>query len=994
MKKLLPFVFLLLTGHAHFGQTILENNPPSLKWRQINTPNFRVLFPKGFEDQGQRVANTLEHIHAEEARSMGATPRKISVILQNQSSISNGFVSVLPRRSEFYAMPPQDYNFIGNNDWLDMLMSHEYRHIVQYQHAKRGFNRLFYYLFGATTFAGMAQAAAPPWFWEGDAVATETAFTPTGRGKIPYFGLVFKTNLLEGREFNYHKQALRSYKHNIPNEYVLGYYMISYLRKRTNDPEIWEKITKRSWSVPFIPFAFSNAIKKESGLYVTELYREMANDFQQEWQKQQASLTLTPFERVNPRNSSAYTDYLYPQVLEDGSVLAMKQGIGDIEQFVLLKDGKEKHVFTPGFVNDAGMLSSVGQKIVWNEYGFSPRWAVKNYSLVKTYDRDTKQRKVIGSRHERYASASLSPDASKIVTIRTNTQYQTQMVVLDASTGSILKEFPNAENHFFSMPRWSDDGKVIAVLENKPLGKVITLFDYSAGSVLQGFVVPQQENVGHPVLVGDYVLFNSPVSGIDNIYAIQRSTGQRYQVTSSKYGAYNPSLSKDGKTIFYNDQTRDGLDVVKAPFDPATWRPYKKEGSPVEFYSHLVEQEGDPGLFRNVPQQTLPVTKYSKLRGLINPYTWGVNVETDLTEATVGIVSRDILSTLSLSAGYAFDINERTGAWRAQASYQGWLPIIDVTASIADRSVDEGRITYGKVVSGDTVAVTDNLTFDWNEQTIEAGLRIPLNLTNSRFSTNLTFGNHVGYTSVTDFTNSIDGGGRIITSRLPQFFFRDYIDHGSLFYNHFSFAGYRLQKLSRRDINARWGQRVFIDAYNTATTLDVPGMGRRRFGDYTGKQFSFYGLLYFPGLVKHHSLWGYWAFQSTELTRANAKTGEGLDSYMFRNQIPLPRGQSVSRFEEFYSMSANYTLPVWYPDIAIGPLVNIQRLRANLFFDYGFGQSPTYRTSQTYTSTGIEAKLDINILRFLPQFDIGVRYAQGLSPSVSKFEVLVGTFNF
>lgn len=999
MKKLLPFVFLLLTGHAHFGQTILENNPPSLKWRQINTPNFRVLFPKGFEDQGQRVANTLEHIHTEEARSMGAEPRKISIILQNQSSISNGFVSMLPRRSEFYAMPPQDYNFIGNNDWLDMLMSHEYRHIVQYQHAKRGFNRIFYYLFGATTFAGMAQAAAPRWFWEGDAVATETAFTGTGRGKIPYFDLVFKTNLLEGRKFNYHKQALRSYKHNIPNEYVLGFHMISYLRKRTNDPEIWEKITRRSWNVPFIPFAFSNAIKKETGLYVTELYEEMARDFQQEWRKGMDSLSFTSFEQVNPRTGSAYTDYLYPQVLEDGSVLAMKQGIGDIEQFVLLKDGKEKLIFTPGFVNDAGMLSSVGQKIVWNEYGFSPRWAVKNYSLVKTYDRDTKQRTVIGSRHERYASASLSPDASKIVTIRTNTQYQTQIVVLDASTGSILKEFPNPDNHFFSMPRWSEDGKMIAVLENTSLGKVITLLDYNSASAAEVFVFPQ-ENVGHPVPVGDYVLFNSPVSGIDNIYAMQRSTKQRYQVTSSKYGAYNPSVSKDGKTIFYNDQGRDGLDVVKAPFNPASWKPYEKEASPVEFYSHLVAQEGDPGLFRNIPQQTLAVKKYSKLRGLINPYTWGLNVETDLTEATVGIVSRDILSTLSLSAGYAFDINERTGAWRAQASYQGWLPIIDVTASIADRSVNEGKAAYGVVAKGDTVVTSSDLIFDWNEQNIEAGLRLPLNLTNSRFSASVVLGNHLGYTVVNDLTNSIDGDGRLIQTKLPRvfrtdyYFFRDYIDNGSLFYNHFSLNAYRLLKLSRRDINPRWGQRAIINAYNTVTALDVPGLGRRRFGDFEGKQFSFYGLLYFPGFAKHHSLWGYWAFQSSEIAPANINTGEGLNNYIFRNQIPLPRGQSVSRFEEFYSMSANYTLPLWYPDIAIGPLVNIQRLRTNLFFDYGFGQSKTYRVSQTYSSAGIEAKLDINIMRFLPQFDIGVRYSQGLSPSVSKFEVLVGTFNF
>ena len=59
-----------------------------------------------------------------------------------------------------------------------------------------------------------------------------------------------------------------------------------------------------------------------------------------------------------------------------------------------------------------------------------------------------------------------------------------------------------------------------------------------------------------------------------------------------------------------------------------------------------------------------------------------------------------------------------------------------------------------------------------------------------------------------------------------------------------------------------------------------------------------------------------------------------IDNYLFRNGIPLPRGQSVSRNQDMYSMSVNYTLPVWYPDIALGPVLNFQRLRANGFFDY------------------------------------------------------------
>jgi hypothetical protein len=975
MRNSLLFIFVSFINVSSWAQTVLENNPPSLKWYQVNTPHFQVLYSTGFETQAQRVANSLEHIRKAEAKSLGTVPRKISVILQNQSAVSNGFVSVLPRRSEFYAMPSQDYNFTGTNEWLDLLTAHEYRHIVQYQHANRGFNRAIYYLFGSISFAGMAQVAAPSWFWEGDAVATETAFTLSGRGKIPNFGLLMKTNLLEGRKFNYHKQHLRSYKHNIPDHYVLGYYMVSYLRRKTNDADVWGKITARSWSLPFIPFAFSNAIKKETGLYVTDLYDEMADDLTKEWKAELDGLSLTPFVKVNNRRNRSYTDYLYPQPLSDGSILVMKKGIGDIQQFVLLQDGEEK-VFTPGQVNETGMLSAEHHTVVWNEYGYDPRWRVKNYSLIKTFDLSSRKKKVIGSKHSRYASASLSAQGDKIVTVQTNVDYKTNLVVLDARNGSVLKIIPNPDNHFYSMPRWSDDGKKIAVLKTVSDGKTISMIDFESG-VSQDVLPVTQENVGYPVPYQHYLFFNSPASGIDNIYALDLNSRKRYQVTSSRLGAYNPAVSKDGTAIVYNEQTKDGLDVVSVPFHPGAWRPFEPERKLSLFFRHLVEQEGNPNMLNNVPDHPLKPKPYRKINGLINPYNWGISVDNDLTEATIGILSRDILSTTSLSLGYVFDINERTSAWKGQVSYQGWYPIIDVAASISSRSVNEGGAKFYDTLLDPVTTEMRDVIFKWKEKNIQAGLRVPLITTSSKYHGSITIGNSVGLTQVSDFENNIDQGGRFVPrGDNRSYFYRDYVDNGKLLYNNFNISAYRLLKQSRRDINSRWGQSIEMHSFETPFG-----------GDFDGRLYSVFGVLYFPGLARHHSLWAYGAYQHTKFEQAR-------QNYVFRNQIPIPRGHSVSRFQHFYSVSANYTLPVWYPDIALGPVLNFQRLRGNFFFDYGIGQSPLFQTNQDYTSVGIEAKLDINILRFLPQFDIGVRFTKGLAPSTTEFEVLIGTFNF
>ena len=970
------FVIAVLSASAQDVGDVLENNPPSLKWYQVNTPHFRVLYPEGFDAQAERVANSLEHIREPEAKSLGTLPRKISVLLQNQSAVSNAFVSILPRRSEFYAMPSQDYNFVGTNDWLNLLMSHEYRHIVQYQHATRGFNKAIYYLFGSISLAGMAQAAAPTWFWEGDAVATETAFTLSGRGKIPNFGLLMKTNLLEGRKFNYHKQLLRSYKHNIPDEYVLGYYMITYLRRKTNDPDIWGKITRRSWSVPFIPFAFSNAIKKESGLHVTDLYNEMADQFAKEWKAELEGVVLTPFVRVNPRRRKAYTDYLYPQPMKDGSVVAMKKGIGDIETFVIIGKGGEEKVFVPGPMNDTGMLSAEGGKIVWNEYGFDPRWRVKNFSLVKTYDVSTGKKRVIGSKQSRYAGAAVNASGDRIVTVETDVGYKTSIVVLDAVNGTVLKRFPNPDNHFYSMPRWSDDGRSIVVLETSSAGKTISRIDVESGAP-RALLPVSQENVGYPVLFRDYLLFNSPASGIDNIYAVELSTGRRFQVTSSRLGAYNPAVTKDGQTLMYNDQTRDGLDIVSMPFAPQDWKPYEPKRESSLFFRHLVEQEGDPDIFADVPHTPLDHRRYHAINGIINPYNWGVSVDSDLKEASVGLLSKDILSTTSLSLGYFFDINERTSSWRGQVSYQGWYPILDVSASISDRSVNEGSAEFYDTLVNPVAKQNRDVIFKWREKNIQAGLRIPLLTTSSKYHGGITIGNAVGLTQVSDFTNNIGDGGRFVPRGDNRaYFFRDYQSDGRLLYNSFNISAFRLLKQSRRDILSRWGQQLEVQSFETPFG-----------GDFSGRLISVLGILYFPGLARHHSLWTYGAWQYSAFRQAT-------NNYVFRNQIPAPRGQSISRFQYFYSASANYTFPVWYPDVAVGPLVNFQRLRTNFFFDYGFGESPLFDSSKQYTSVGVEAKLDINILRFVPRFDIGVRFTRGLSPSTTEVEMLIGTFNF
>src|SRR5690349_12984725 len=161
LVQILIIVTLSLQATQAQETLVLSGNPASTKWYQIKTPGFKVLYTKDFETQAQRMANTLETIRKPEAKGMNTLPKRIPILLQNNSSQSNAFVTLAPRRSEFYSMPPQNYNFLGGIDWMNLLATHEYRHIAQFQRSVTGFNKFLFYTFGQEAVAAMAFVSAP-----------------------------------------------------------------------------------------------------------------------------------------------------------------------------------------------------------------------------------------------------------------------------------------------------------------------------------------------------------------------------------------------------------------------------------------------------------------------------------------------------------------------------------------------------------------------------------------------------------------------------------------------------------------------------------------------------------------------------------------------------------------------------------------------------------------------------------------------------------------
>jgi hypothetical protein len=120
--------------------------------------------------------------------------------------------------------------------------------------------------------------------------------------------------------------------------------------------------------------------------------------------------------------------------------------------------------------------------------------------------------------------------------------------------------------------------------------------------------------------------------------------------------------------------------------------------------------------------------------------------------------------------------------------------------------------------------------------------------------------------------------------------------------------------------------------------------------------------LYFPGILRHQGLNIYAGYQQ-----------RAIGIYKFGDILAYPRGVSGRQDEELVSVRSTYALPLAYPDLSIGPVLYIKRIRANLFYDHAF--TINSGNAEDVSAVGGDLLAEIHILRFPAPLEIGVRYA-------------------
>ncbi len=912
------------SGVMDGGQT-----PAGTAWKKIETAHFEIVFPAELEREAQRVANTLEHVYGPVSKTLGVTPGRITVTLPNQTTVTNAGVGFLPLHAEWFSTPFQTAGALGTGEWYDLLAAHEIRHVAQIERTNTGFSHLLTKVMGD---AGRAipHLVIPGWWFEGDAVGTESALSSSGRARMPEFDMEIRTSLLSGEPVSYGTASRGTLGRWYPNEYNLGYLLTTHV-KRTYGADAWSRVIGQAAAHAYNPASFSNALRSVTGRSSAEIHDDTMRELRAQWTSQLEGLAFTDARVLSAPTTKAWTSYTSPQRAGDGSLIAVKWGLDDRFHLVrIAASGKETplHAFAPddAFESVSGPAVSVaGAKAVWAERVPDPRWGRRDYSVVTIHDLATGRTRTL-TRQSKLFSPALSPDARRVAAVEFTPERTCSLVILDAESGAELRRIASPANDFLSAPSWSDDGREIVLARQGAHGKGLALVNMETGA-FRDLIAAGTENVGRPVMHGRYVYYNSPFSGIDNVYAVDVQSGQRYQVTSRRFGAFNPSVSPDGTRLLFNDYTAHGFDAADMPVEPERWVKLERVADRgIRYNDPVVAQEAGADIFSNVPSHVYPVSTYGGMPSLVSVHSWSpFAIPGDF--AALSLMSTNKLNTLGATLSYDYDAAQKTSSVALTASYAGWYPIIDFGADWDGRSASS------------TNAAGIEIQQTWHETSLETGVRLPLDFRRGIWGQSLSLGAHAALTRVSGqatpvpFSNS-NGLFVPVTYDLS--------------------VGRSTSWL--RSIRPDAGQYLRLSYSHTPFG-----------GDYRGSQLLASGGVYLPGLAKHHS---------TQLGVSVQHAGAG--NYRFSNDVDFPRGYDAVYHGTLFAATADYALPLAYPDLDLGAF-GTKRIVAHVFYDHAEGWDGASRRHQRYASLGASLIAESHLFELPFPLDVGLQYAYRLT---------------
>jgi len=250
MKPFLHVAVAVLLGWGPRAEAQFVD--PSLRWRTLDTAHFSVHFAEHTRAQGELVASVAESVYPRITDWLNWKPEsRTQIVLVDSLDLSNGLASPLPFNFMGIVLaPPDEGELLQNREWLELVLTHEFTHVVHLDKAKRAPLALRR-VFGRILWA-FPNLLEPRWLLEGLAVYSESDWNQ-GFGRLgqSHFEGMMRSEVGRGlrslREVN---AGGRGFPLN--RDYLYGSYFFLFLGERYGPGAILDYV--ENYSDNLIPF--------------------------------------------------------------------------------------------------------------------------------------------------------------------------------------------------------------------------------------------------------------------------------------------------------------------------------------------------------------------------------------------------------------------------------------------------------------------------------------------------------------------------------------------------------------------------------------------------------------------------------------------------------------------------------------------------------------------------------------------------------------------
>ena len=839
----------------------------------------------------KRAASIIHYLAANKPLSLGNQLKKVNIVLQNQSTTANGYVGLGPFRSEFLLTPPSNNFEEGSIGWVDQLTVHEYKHVQQFNNFRNGLSKLMKFISGEEGYALAINASVPDWFFEGDAVYNETILTNQGRGRLPLFLNAYPSLWQAGKKYSWMKLRNGSLKDYVPNHYYLGYLLVNYGREKYG-ANFWEKVTKDASAFKGLFYPFQKAIKKYAGVDYKTFYTDAFLYYQKlssGMQLKSAAPTILSGQaqqKINEQTEAGIntvfnvkknyvTNYFFPFSAGDDSLIYLKSSLRHRPAFYL-KDAGGEHKIKVRDISDEQQFSYRNGKIVYAAYESDPRWGWKNYSVLRMIDVRTGQQQTI-TKKSKYFTPDISADGLKVAAVQTTPDGKSALHVINAQTGEVIKAMHSSEINLFTDPKFIDESSIVTAVRLRDGKMALAIAEVETGNITR-LTAPSFNVVGNPGVNNGIIYFTATYGGNDDVFALRMSDKKIFKITNGPLGNYFANAG-NGK-ITWSAFTAEGYQLKQMNEKDVVWNEVATvmtETLTEKFNVALENTFGDI-LSGKATQRNFDINKYKKSTGLLNFHSFRPYYSDPIF--TYSLYGENILNTLQTEVYYLYNQNEKTNGVGVNATYSALFPYISV----------------GTEYTFNRQATISNKNREWNQLDTRIGLSIPLNFVSGKTFKNFNAGTN--YVLRNEMIKSISQ--------------TNFKDISFSYLTHFISYTQQIQRAVQH-IYPRFAVSG-SGTYNHAIT-------------YTdGYQVIGSAALYVPGILATHNLILTGSIQQRDTSRA-------LFSTRFANARGYEDYYRTTAGSKMWRLSANYHLPLFYPDWGFGNIVYLQRFRANIFYD-------------------------------------------------------------